>query len=158
MVRRYFALGLISVLACAGCVTVQMPQYLKDKNPYHQEFYTSYDKALSATTQALEKLGWKITKQANPVVFENDSAAPEVQPRQIILFTNVRQTSMLISSRYTMLNVLVKENNEKVEIEIRYYSVLSFTFKNMESYKNDGLVNKVFDEIAKLLSSASAKP
>lgn len=156
MVRRYFLFGIVCMLALTGCVSVQMPQYLKDKNPYHQEFYTSYDKALNATTSALEKLGWKIVKQANPVVFENDSASSEAQPQQIILFTNVRQTSMLLASRYTTLNVLVKENNEKVEVEIRYYSVLSTLLWKPESYKNNGLVNKIFDEISKLLSSTQS--
>ncbi|HOD12395.1 MAG TPA: hypothetical protein PLO93_06350 [Candidatus Omnitrophota bacterium] len=157
MKRHIHSLMLISTLVLAGCITVQMPQYLKDKNPYRQEFYTSYDKAVTATTHALERLGWKITREVNPVVFESDKAAAEAQPHQVILFTNVRQTSMFLSSRYTMLNVLIKENNEKVEIEVRYYSVLSVAIKNMESYKNDGLVQKVFAEIEKSINSTNAK-
>ena len=140
------------MIVVAGCITVQMPQYVKDKNPYRKEFYANYDKTLLSTIEALQKLGWKITKQENPVVFESDSADALKAPRQVLLFTNVRQSSMLLSSRYTTINVLVKENNEKTDVEIRYFSILSTALRNFEGYENDHFVEKIFNQIDKVIS------
>jgi hypothetical protein len=137
--------GLMVVLC--GCITVQMPQYLKDKNPYYREFYVDYDKTLKATIQALENLGWKVTKQTNPMVFESDSATPASTPRQVLLFTNMRQKGMIFGSCYRTLNVLLKENNEKTDVEVRYFSIFSTVLKNFESYKDDALVRQIFEQI-----------
>jgi len=150
--KSYYFLVVGLMLALSGCVTVQMPQYLKDKNPYNREFYVDYDKTLKATIQSLEKLGWKITKQSNPVVFESDSENSSA-PRQVLLFTNIRQKSMLFGSLYSTINVFVKENNEKTDVEIRYFSIFSTVLKNFEGYKNDGLANKIFDQIEKVLKA-----
>ncbi len=141
------------LLVSFGCVTVQMPQYLKDKNPYHKEFYVHYDKALSATIMALERLGWKVVKQSNPMVFEGDSVQSEATPRQVLLFTDMRQNGMLFGSRYATINVFLKENNEKIDVEIRYFSIFSTALKNFENYKNDELVKKIFDQIEKVIAT-----
>ena len=150
--RFYFLLLGLMVVFC-GCITVQMPQYLKDKNPYYREFYVDYDKTLKATVQALEKLGWKVTKQSNPMVFESDAANLPTAPRQVLLFTNIRQNSMLFGSCYKTLNVLLKENNEKTDVEIRYFFIFSTVLKNFEGYKDDALVRKIFDHIEKAIDT-----
>jgi len=153
LIKAYYFLLIGVICILSGCVTVQMPQYLKDKNPYNQEFYVNYDKTLKATIQALEKSGWKVTKQTNPMVFESDAANAPAAPNQVLLFTNIRQNAMLFGSCYRTLNVLVKENKEKTDVEIRYYGVFSTVFKNFEDYKNDALVNKIFAQIEKIVKT-----
>jgi hypothetical protein len=140
------------VLFCSGCITVKMPQYLKDKNPYHKEFYVNYDKTLKATIQALEKMGWKVVKQSNPVVFESDSVDPSQAPKQVILFTDIRQNAMLFGTCYKTLNLIVKESGQKTDVEIRYYFVFSTMFKNFEGYEDDGLARKIFAQIEKVVN------
>lgn len=147
-----FFVSMMLLIVLAGCITVQMPQYVKDKNPYRKEFYADYNKTVLATTEALMKLGWKIVKEENPAVFESDSVTGPKEPRQVLIFTNVRQSSMLLSSRYTTINVLVKEDNEKANVEIRYFSILSTMLRNFESYENDSFVDKIFTEIDKIIN------
>lgn len=144
----FFILAVL-MIAFAGCITVQMPQYVKDKNPYKKEFYANYDKTLIATIDALQKSGWKITKEENPVVFESDSVVGPKEPRQILIFTNMRSTPMLLWSWDMTINVLVKENNEKTDVEIRYFSIFSTALWKHESYENDGLVEKILNQIDK---------
>jgi hypothetical protein len=45
----------------------------------------------------------------------------------------------------------VKENNEKTNVEIRYFSILSTVLRNFESYENDSFVEKIFNQIDKTI-------
>lgn len=151
-----FLVSVILTMALAGCITVQMPPYVKDKNPYDREFYASYDKTILAVTDALEKLGWTIAKHENPAVFESDSVEGAKAPKQVLLFTNVRQSAMIFGTNYVTMNIFVKEKNEKTTVEIRYYGVFSTVLRNIETYRNDSFVEKVFSYIEKALDVSGA--
>lgn len=147
------------LVALTGCITVQMPPYVKDKNPYQREFYASYDTTILAVTDALNHLGWTIVKRENPAIFESDSVEGIKPPKQIILFTNVRQSAMIFGTNYVTMNIVIKENNEKSDVEIRYYAVFSTTLRNIETYRNDSFVEKVFTQIEKAINpSGTAVP
>ena len=135
---------------CTGCVTVKIPKYLKDGFPYKKKFYATFDNTLTATKQALKETGWKITEMANPSTFEQDQSVNS-KVKQILIFTEIRQTPLILSSRYMSLNLYLRSLEDATDVEIRYISVMPMLFKNSENYKNDDVVNKIFDRISQLL-------
>ena len=135
---------------CTGCVTVKIPKYLKDEFPYKKKFYATFDNTLTATKQALKETGWKITEMANPSTFEQDQSVNS-KVKQILIFTEIRQTPLILSSRYMSLNLYLRSLEDATDVEIRYISVMPMLFKNSENYKNDDVVNKIFDRISQLL-------
>ena len=146
----FIVLGLLLVVF-SGCVTVKMPQYVSTENSYRQSFYADYDTTLSATIAALEKTGWKISKQTHPVVFEQSEISRDKEIRQVLIFTDVRERRMFLMSRYMTINVLVRESGQETDVEIRYFSTLSTALKNFDSYQNDGVANKIFKLISNQL-------
>ncbi|MDP8265042.1 MAG: hypothetical protein P9M12_06155 [Candidatus Aceula lacicola] len=139
------------VVISSGCVTVKMPQYVSSENSYIQSFYADYDTTLSATIAALEKTGWKISKQTHPVVFEQSEASRDNEIRQVLIFTDVRERRMFLGSRYMTINVLVRESGQETDVDIRYFSTLSTALKNFDGYRNDGVANKIFKLISNQL-------
>jgi len=140
-------LGFLAILV-SGCVTVQMPQYVTSQDSYQESFYANYDRTLKATISTLEKTGWKISKEAHPIAFEQSEQSRDGQIKQILIFTDVRQKAMFLGSRYMTINVLVRENGQRTDVEVRYYSTLSTALKNFSSYQNDKLANKIFNLIS----------
>ncbi len=155
--NKRFSVGIIAVILLfsaglfSGCITVKMPQYISADNPYEREFYAGYDQTLDAVIDVLEKTGWKISKKTDPLIFEQNVASDGTEPKQVLIFTNTRQKALLLGSRYMTINVLVKGADQKTDVEIRYFSVLSTALKNFKSYRNDGLVEKIFKRIANQL-------
>ena len=141
----------VLLIACAGCVTVKIPKYLKDESPYKKKFYASFDKTFAATKQALQDTGWKVTETSSPAVFEQSPSATEKGQKEILIFTEVRQTPLILSSRYMGVNVYLRSADNSTDVEIRYISVMPMLFKNAETYKNDLVVNKIFERISQLL-------
>jgi len=145
---KHIIILLSFVVLFTGCITVKMPQYLQAENPYSKQFLADYDKTLDATFKVLRKLGWTVSKQTSPLAFEQETAVPDKEKKQILIFTDVKQKAMILSSRYMSLNIVLKENKKNTDVEIRYFSVLSTIFKNFETYKNDKLVARIFKGIA----------
>jgi len=50
------------------------------------------------------------------------------------------------------LNVYVREIGEGADVEIRYLAITPVLFKDTKSYRNDAVVNKVFNRIDSLLA------
>ena len=134
------------VLALAGCVSVKIPKYLPEKFPYKKKFYADFETTLKAAEEALQDTGWKISDRTHPSLFEEGYVA-EDQVRQALIFTEVRQTPLFLSSRYMGLNVFVRAADQGVDVEIRYVSVVPVIFNNRQSYKNDAVVGKVLNRI-----------
>jgi len=144
-------LGAALFIVCAGCVSVKIPKYLKDEFPYKKKFYASFDETLTATQQALLDNGWHISDMSSPSVFEQDQAPLDPQGKQILIFTEMRQTPIVLTSRYMSLNVYLLSADNSTDVEIRYLAITPMLFKNMENYKNDAVVNKIFDRITELV-------
>ena len=139
------------LIVCTCCVTVKMPRYLKDDHPYKKQYESGFDQVMTAATQALKDLGWAVSGTADPSVFEQSQVDSSKKVKQILLFTEMRQASLVLPWRYMSLNVYVFEADRGAGVEIRYASVLSVLFFNMKSYQNDDAVNKVFKRISELL-------
>ncbi len=143
--RLILFLGLLGFL---GCTTVQIPEYIQDKNPYKREFAASFDETLSATKGALKDLGWRILQTYDPVVFEQ-TPHPSAGGGQLLIFTESKQSSRILYSRYTRLNLYLRSlKDDRTEVEIRYAATTSVLIKNFKSYKNNRSVHRVFDQIA----------
>lgn len=135
------------ILMCAGCVSVQIPQYLQDKHPYKREYFASYDETLAAVKKVLKNNEWKIASTADPVVFEAAHNKGS-KDKRILLFTESRQTSMFLFSRYSQLNIYVRALMNATEVEIRYAAVVPVPFKQFRTHRNDSFVHKLLDQIA----------
>lgn len=146
------AILLLLALTLSSCVTVKMPKYLKDEFPYKKKFYASFDDTLKATLDTLRALGWRASETVHPSTFEQGQLNEDKNARQILIFTDIRQTPMVLSSRYMSLNVyLMSSEPNNTDVEIRYISVTPMLFKNVQSYKNDSVVYNIFDHISRLL-------
>lgn len=146
--RRMFIFAVL--IACVGCVTVSLPKYIKEESPYTRTFYASYNDTLKATLQVLEDLHWKVLDTAHPSVFEQ-GVAEEDRVQQILIFTEVRQTPLFLSSKYMSLNVYLRSVASGTEAEVRYVSVTPVFFKHVERYQNDAVVLKILNRIEERL-------
>ena len=140
----------VLLVILSGCVTVKIPKYLPLENPYKKKFFSSFDEVLTAAKQALVDTGWQMTDMTSPSVFEQQ-ASVQTQWKQILNFTEIRQTPLILSSRYMSINVYLRSVDDGTEVEIRYMAVMPMLFGNSQSYKNDDVVNKILDRIAQLL-------
>ena len=142
-------IGLVILLAvCAGCVSVQIPQYLQDKHPYKREYFAGYDETLAAVKKVLKNAEWKITSTADPLIFEATAPNKSSENQRILLFTENKQTSMFLFSSYSQLNIYVRALKNSTEVEIRYEAILPLPFKQFRSFRNDSFVNKLLNQIA----------
>ena len=142
-------IALIVLLAvCAGCVSVQIPQYLRDQHPYKKEYIANYDETLAAVKKVLKNAEWKISSTTDPVVFEATAQNKSSEDKRILLFTESKQTSMFLFSSYSQLNIYVRALTNSTEVEIRYEAVLPLPFKQFRTYRNDSFVNKLLKQIA----------
>ncbi len=149
---RNFFLVLCAVVL-TGCVSAKIPTYLNDNVPYKKNFYSSYDDTLSAVKQSLEDLGWKIASLSDLVVYEVQAATDDTDRKQILIFTEVRQTPFMLGTRYAKMNIFVRRLSETTEVEIRYVTITSTLLKSFENYKNDSAVARIFEHIEKLLKT-----
>ncbi|MDP3143408.1 MAG: hypothetical protein Q8N14_05695 [Candidatus Omnitrophota bacterium] len=131
----------LSVFLLAGCVTVKVPKYLEEDFPYRQDFYANFDTTFNAISSALKELGWKITETTSPSVFNPQETSPR---KQVLIFTEIRQTPLFLASAYASMNAYLREIDEKyTQVEIRYILVMPF----FKSYQNDAMVDKIFSKI-----------
>ncbi len=148
MMKRICVVALL--LALSGCVTVRTPRYIPDESPYKKKYFSSFEDVYSAALEALKDLGWKIEEMTTPSVYEQE-AGDDTGRKHILIITDVRQTPIFLTSRYMNLNVYLRALDDGTEVEVRYASVMPVLFKTMQSYQNDAVVNKVFDQIAQIL-------
>ena len=148
--KKIVWIGLLLIWT-TGCVTVKIPKYLKDEFPYKKTFYFNFDDTLKSTQLALKDMGWRISDVSNPTVFEQNQTSDK-SVRQVLIFTEVRQTPLIFSSRYMSLNIYVRSlDNKSTDVEIRYLSVTPIVFTSAESHKNDAVIEKIFHRISQLL-------
>ena len=148
--KKLVCVALLVVLS--GCVTVKIPKYLPSENAYKKKFFLPFDDVLVAAKQALIDTGWQINDMASPSIFEQE-ASTQTQGKQILIFTETRQTPLILLSRYKSINVYLRSVDDGTEVEIRYMGMTQILFINSKNYKNDDVVNKVYDHMAQLLES-----
>ena len=143
---------ILSLFLLSGCASVKVPGYIRDENPYKKKFYANFDDTLKITVRTLRDFGWDVEKTTNPSVFER-SQVPDVKEKQVLLFTNIRSTSMFLGSRYARLNVYIRSiSNNISEVEIRCITLNSVVLKSFTSYKKDAAVERMFKHIEEQLN------
>lgn len=138
------------LLALGGCASVTIPNYIRDRYPYKRTFYAPFDEVRAAVVQTFEELGWRIGRESEPALFERQR---ESGRRQTLLFTEIRQTSLFVASRYARINAYVAATaDNETEVEIRYLTVTSMPFKRFDGYRNDRAVKRIFKHMEKTLN------
>jgi hypothetical protein len=144
---------IICVVLClglTGCSSVRIPSYLQDKNSKIKRIHANFDQALAATKQALGELGWEIEETTDPLVYEQDRIH-DLDEQKVLLITKVRQTSLIIGTRYAKMNIYIRSKKNISEIEIRYLTINSLPLKNFQNYRNDSAVERIFTQINRFL-------
>ncbi len=148
---RKFAIFL-SFLVLVGCTTVNIPNYIQDKNPYKKTFYANFDKTSENVETVLSDLGWKVKDKADPGVFQQSKTIEGAAVKQILLFTEIRQTSLFIATTYSRVNIYLRElEPNSTEVEIRYVVVTSTPIKTFYNYRKDFLANRFFKQLEEKL-------
>lgn len=146
-------LSFLFLLTLAGCASVAIPNYIQDEHPYRKEFYAGFDEVLNATTQGLNDLGWQVAQATDPSLFEHSPATEIPGQKQILIFTEVRQTALFIGTRYARINVYLNAASpDTVNAELRYITVTSLPFKSFNSYRSDGFAKRLFEHVEKILA------
>ena len=146
-------LSILLLLSLAGCASITIPNYIHDKHPQLKTFYAPFDQVHAATLKALGDLGWKIEKEADPALYERGRQFQDISRQQILIFTDINQFSFFAGSRYARLNVFLHVTADKAtEVEVRYLKVTSVMFKTLYNYKNDRLVERIFNRIKENLN------
>ena len=130
-----------------GCATVQIPGYIKADHPYARKMYGNFDKIVIAARNVLVRNGWKIKTATHPSVYERMEGERENTDKDLLLFTDVKEHSMVLYSSYTHLNVFIHAIAEGAQVEIRYGKVTPLLVKQVQSTSNDKLANKILDQI-----------
>lgn len=151
MTKKFICL--LALFSLMGCTSTMIPIYVVDKYPYKKTSLAGFDETLQAAKETFKDFGWAIARETQPSEYER-SAADREGSRQILLLTEIRQTSLFIGTRYLRLNVYLRETQDKTtEMEIRYLAVNAFFFKTFYHYKNDKLAERIFKHIQALLDS-----
>lgn len=148
--KAWLVLGALAL--CSGCTTVTIPQYIQDEHPYPRKFYADFDKVLGAVAQALEDSGWQISKKADPATFEQNKSPGGEDIRQILIFTEVRQTSLILATRYARMNIYLRAADpQTTDAEVRYLTVTSTFFHGFHHYRNNRFIERLFTRVEELL-------
>jgi hypothetical protein len=142
---------LISLLFFLGCTTATIPVYLRDKKPYVRRYYTNYDTTLAAVNATLKDLGWVAEKSVDPAVYEQ-ARSTDLDEKQLLIITEVRQTPLVVGTRYARMNIFLRSKKEISEVEIRYLTMSSVTFKTVKDYANDSEVKRIFGRLEEILN------
>ncbi len=146
-----FALCLILLMFTSACTTVNVGNYIKSDHPYTKKIYGNFDKILETVRQVLAKNGYKVTSESYPSVYERSADEHRETPKDVLLFTEIKQHSMVLYSSYTHLNVFVHAVAEGAEVEVRYGKVTSALIKDFQNTRNDKLGNAILDQIERAM-------
>ena len=144
--------SILLLFALAGCASINVPNYVKDENPYKRLYYAPFAKVKDATERVLRNSGWVISQESDPALFELERSVGEGSGQQTLIFTEIRQFSFFFGSRYARLNAFLRSLPDgATEVEIRYLAITATFLKKFYRYKNDKTVKSMFSQIEKAL-------
>ncbi len=146
------SLVVMTCLFLVGCATITVPKYIKDENPYTEKYLADFATTQKVVISTLEKLGWKIEDTADPMVYERGQKYASVEDKQVLLFTEVKQTPFFIGTKYKRINVYLRAlDAATTEVELRFIVINQFPLKSFYGYKKSGYAQKIFKMITKKL-------
>jgi len=140
-------IALFLCLLLAGCTTVHIPGYIEGGHPYTRKMYGNYDRIVVAVKRVLVRNKWKIQGQMRPEVYERSQEDGRNADKSVLLFTDIKQHSMVLYSSYTHLNVYVYAVADGAQVEIRYGKVTPLLIKQMRSTREDKLAERLLEQI-----------
>lgn len=138
-----------------GCVTIKMPETIKEDFTYKKVFEADFEKSIKVATKALEGFGWKMADISRSKLVKEDRSSDKKPVYLAHIFTEIKQTQLFLTSAYSTFNVRAEViDDTHTEIAMRYLSVVPIPpFYNKKiSYKNDKLVEKIYSSIERYLS------
>ncbi len=145
--KNVICAGLLLLLV-SGCATVNIPSYIKDNHPHTHLIYADFDGAVTAVKQALRDLGWTVIDESDPRVYEH-SAVQQQGGRELLLFTDIRETPFVVGTKYRRINVYLRSTSrpKQTEMELRYITISSFAFTKNRKYKHPQAAAKIFEAV-----------
>jgi hypothetical protein len=140
---------LFLLLTIVGC-GASMMDYIRADHPYVRKVNGDYDKILNVVKDVLLEQGFIIQREVNPSDYERREGGEQSQ--DVLLFTRVRNHSMLFYSSHTHLNVFIRMIAEGAEIDIRYEKFTSGLIRH-SSLRNDQLIYRILDKIEQSIES-----
>ncbi|HOX54618.1 MAG: hypothetical protein PHI86_05250 [Candidatus Omnitrophica bacterium] len=138
-----------------GCVTIKMPETIKEDFAYKKVFEADFEKAIRAATKVLQNYGWKVADISRSKLVKEDRSLDKKPVYTAYIFTEIKQSQLFLTTAYSTFNVRVEVIDDvHTEIAMRYLSVVPVPplYNKKVSYKNDNLVNKIYSDINKYLS------
>ena len=151
--KRIFILLL--PLLFIGCVTIKMPETIKEDFTYKKVLEADFEKSIKAATKALGDFGWKVADISRSKLVKEDRSQDKKPVYLAYIFTEIKQSQLFLTSAYSTFNVRAEViDDTHTEISMRYLSVVPIPpFYNKKiSYKNDKLVDRIYSDIEKYLS------
>jgi len=150
--KRFFLPCLCLIFTLTGCSTIILPRYIPDKNPTQKKLYADYDRVVAATKAAFKDLGWEVAEEADPAVYERAWQLRDKNVKQILLMSDYHKSNFLIVSKNTAINAYIRAGADATELELRYLRVSTYPFKSFYKYRNNKLINALFQRIDKNLN------
>jgi hypothetical protein len=145
--------GIVLCLFALGCASVKIPNYIRAEHPYERTVYGSYDEVLAAVKDVLKEQGWTVIKETHPALYERNAVYTEEDKEHALIFTNIRQSSRFVYSRFSHMNVYIHRVAEGVKLDVRYGSVTDIYVKKMYRYRNDSLTKRFLDLVEQKLNA-----
>jgi type IV pilus biogenesis protein CpaD/CtpE len=140
-----------ALLLLAGCASVSIPNYIQPEHPYKRVVYGNYDEVLAAVKEVLKDQRWTIVKETHPALYERNAAYSETDKEHALIFTGVKQSSRLVYSSFSHLNVYINRTAEGMELDVRYEGVTDFFIKKIHHYRNDPLADRFLNLVEQKL-------
>jgi len=146
---------LLLPLVFIGCVTIEIPEQIKDEYPYERVFNANFETSIDATTNTLEKLGLKVDNIARSTFIKQDRSSDISSTRLANIFTDLKQSYLFLTSSYSTFNVRIEAvDDSRTSISVRYLSITPIPpfYNKKVSYRNDKLVEKLYSRIQSYLN------
>lgn len=148
-------------LILIGCVTIKIPEQIKEEFPYKRVFNASFDNSIRAGADALEDLGWKVAYISRSKLIKKDRTLDKEPKYQAYIFTEIRQVQLFLTSSYSTFNVRAEALADgNTEISIRYLSITPIPpfYKKKFNYRNDKLIERLYKNIESNLNKTELLP
>ena len=142
----------------AGCSSVILPNYITDRHPYKRRLDSSFEQTVSATKEALKDMGWGIKEEKDPGIYERSWRLNDPSIKHVLIFTEYSKSNYFVHSKNTVINAYVREiAGGSCDVELRYLSVSTYSFKKFFDYRNDHLINQIYKSIEEKLQASEKK-
>lgn len=138
-----------------GCITIKIPEQIKEEFVYKRVFKANLENSLKVVTDSLADLGWKVAYVSRSKLTKKDRTLDSEPKYQAYIFTEIKQVQLFLTSSYSTFNVRIEAIDDiQSEIAVRYLSVTPIPpfYKHKINYKNDKLIDKFYVNIERQLS------